>query len=321
MTVYNTAYDTTACNNYQMGKVIDAIQEARLRDWLPQADSVLYVESSTGACSAVTAFKHPLYISKIHSTDIRHSNENRVQPFLAMDVRASGRMDAISGQFKITNSSMYKNMLYRSALTSLWLTNGPNAFRSITPVAMAVFSSWVAETIGFRYNLDPKARIETMIIAAIFYTSNHVEGVEFDKANEARYLSAIANALKANVADVARIYDVTKAIGSIEEFCAKVKVFLNNVRLDNLNHGVLVSLMGATWGGDNHVELCAVALEHPPTWISLLLEAHTNMAMKKVGLSKIAERRQYQDGLGKLAQVIKSMAPDTAGKLVEKAIS
>lgn len=311
MTVYNTAYDTTACNNYRMAKVVDAVQEAQVRDWLTKADGVLYVENNNGAQGAVGAFKHPLYVAKEHATEIQHSNEARLNPMLAMDVRAAGRMDAITGFYKVKNSTMYKGLCYRAALTSLWLTNGPGAFRSISPMAMSVFASWIAETVGFRYNLDPKAKIELMIIAGIFYQSNHFEGIAFDKNNEARYLSGIANALKQNVNDVARIYDQTQAIGSIEEFCTKARLALDNVRLENLNKGVLVQLMGSTWAGDGATELCGIALEHPPTWISLLYEAHTNQALKKVGLSRICERRMYQEGLQQLATSLKVMAPET----------
>lgn len=330
MTVYNTAYDTTACNNSRgLAKIVNAIQEARFRDYLPVADGIVYVESTSAASNEIQAFKHALYISKHHSTEIQHSNEMKLEPYLAMDVRAAGRYNRGIGSgdmvaadsFKITNSTLYKNLVLRAALTGLWLSNGPNAFRSITPTAMAVYASWISETVSFRYSLDPQAKIELMILAAIFYTSNHVEGIEFDKAGEGRYLSSIANALRVGVADVARIYDVTKVIGSLEEFCVKTKAFLGNVRLENLSAGIMVALMGGTWGGDNAPELTAVALEHPPTWISLLFEAYTNTAMRKVGLSKICERRQYQDGLSKLAMVIKTLAPESVGLLGQQSIA
>ena len=323
MTVYNTAYDTTACNNYRMGKVVDAIREAEVRDWMASGDGVKFIERQDGAQGAIPAFKHALYISKHHPTEVQHSNEMKMNPLLAMDVRAAGRVDPATGQFKVRNGTMYKNLLYRASLASLWLTSGPSAFRAVSPMAMAVFASWVSETVGFRYTLDPKARMDLMIVAAIFYQSNHLEGVEFDKNNEARYLTGIANALSAfrvNVTEVARIYDITKAIGSAEEFCTKAKVVLNNVKLENFNAGVLISLMGGTWGGDNAPELCAVALEHPPTWISLLYEAHTNQAVRNVGLAKICERRQYQEGLKKLAVSLKLLAPDVTTLLTDKAV-
>jgi hypothetical protein len=318
MTIYNTAYQTTACANFVVQPIVSAIHEARLRDYLACADGVAYVDMSTGASGQVKAFKHPLLITKHDVASLRHSNELKLEPFLAMDVRAAGRFDAVTNRFKVTNSTLYKNLMYRAGLTSLWLTNGATAFRSITPTALSIFAAWLGEAIGFKYALDPKAKIETMIVAGIFYQSNHVEGIEFDKGNEARYVAGIANALKVSVTDVMRIYNQTQVIGSIEDFCNKLKLVLNNVRLENLNHGVLITLMGGTWAGDNAIELTAVAMEHPPTWISLVHEAATNLALKKVGLSRIVERHQYKDGLERLASLLKSSMPETAEKVARE---
>jgi len=317
MTVFNTAYDTTACNMFPMRGVIDAIQEAQLRDYLPTADSVVYVESGQGASGEVKAFKHAVYINKHHAEEIKHSNEIRNEPLLAIDVRNAGRFDIKEGQFKITNSTLFKNIVCRAALTSLWLTNGAGVFRNVNPMAMAVFASWISETVAFKYSLDPKAKIDLMIVAAIFYQSNQVDGTDFDP----RFLAGIASAMKVNITEVNRLYEQTKVITSLEDFCVKAKNALNNVRLENLNAGLMVALMGGTWGGDNAIELCAVAMEHPPTWLSLVFEAHTNQAMRKVGLSKIVERNQFKEQLSKLTMLIKSSAPDSAMLLQNQGIA
>lgn len=312
MTIYNTAYQTTACAGHRMAPVVDAVLEAKVRDFLTTADGVVYVDGTTGATSQVKAFKHALYIHKhTNPQDQRGAQTTAFEPILAMDVRTTGRFDSTTGRFKVTNSTMYRNLVYRAALSSVWLTNGPAMFRNITPMATGIFAAWLAEAIGFKYALDPKAKIELMVVAGLFYQSNHTEGVAFDKGNEARYIASVANALKVGQADVARIYNQTQAILSIEDFCDKAKQVLGNVRLENLNHGVLLTLMGSSWSGDNAPELCAVAMEHPPTWISLIYEAATNMALKKVGLSRIVERAQYKDGLERLKQMLKSMAPES----------
>jgi hypothetical protein len=318
MTIYNTAYQTTACANFRMQDIVSAVREAQVRDCLPSADGVAYVDVSTGASGQVKAFKHALLVTKHDVQAIRHSNELKLEPFLAMDVRAAGRFDVTTNRFKVTNSTMYKNLVYRAGLTALWLSNGATAFRAITPMATGIFAAWLSEAIGFKYALDPKAKIELMIVAGIFYQSNHVEGIEFDQGNEDRYLAAIANALKVNVVDVKRIYAQTQVISSIEDFCNKVKLVLGNIRLENLNHGILITLMGSTWAGDNAVELTAVALEHPPTWISLVYEAATNLALKKVGLSRIVERSQYKDGLERLASMLRSSLPESSEKVMRE---
>jgi hypothetical protein len=322
MTIHHTAYDTTACAGFRMAPIVDAILEAQLRDHLDRADGVAYVDASNGASGQIKAFKHAVYIHKsTNPQDHRGARTHYDEAILAMDLRACGRFDAQLGRFKVTNSTMYKNLVYRGGLSSVWLTSGANAFRAITPTATAIFASWLSEAIGFKYQLDPKSKIELMILAGLFYQSNHVEGIEFDKGNEDRYLSAVANALKVSVTDVKRIYTQSQVIVSIEDFCTKAKTVLGNVRLENLNHGVLVTLMGGTWAGDNAIELCAVAMEHPPTWISLIYEAYTNLALKKVGLSRIVERPRFADGMERLVQTLRSILPESTAKVDSEATS
>lgn len=321
MTIYNTAYDTTACANFRMDSIVSAILEARLRDPLNVADGVAYIDASNGASGQIKAFKHALYIHKAtNPRDWQGADISPHDPILAMDARAAGRFDATTGRFKVTNSTMYRNLVYRGALSAAWLRGGASAFRSITPLATSVFASWLGEAIGFKYALDPKTKIDLMIIAGIFYQSNHVTGIEFDKGNEQRYIAAIANAIRVPVTDVMKMYAHTQAIVSIEDFCNKVKSVLGNVRLESLNHGVLVSLMGGTWAGDNAIELTAVAMEHPPTWVALVHEAGTNVALKNMGLSKIVGRSHYKDGLDRLKQMLQSLAPEST-ELIEAAPS
>ncbi len=309
MSVYNTAYDTTILATTRMQKTVDAIKEARLRDWLSSSDSVLRVESTVGASAAVPAFNHPLYIGQ-HSVDVlKSSPDQQLEAFLAVDVRPTGRYDSVQDKFIVTNSTAYLGRLYRASLTSIWLTQGPNAIRNITPMAMGVYAAWIAETVGFRYGLDPKARYDLTILAAIFYASNHVEGLEFPKDQENRQIAGIANALKFSINDVMEVYNNVKLINSIEDFCTKAKSYLNNVRLTELNSGVFLAIMYSTWFGADSKENVGVALEHPPTWIAILMEAYSNTMMKKSKIAIICERRQYKDGLELLMRSVHTLAP------------
>lgn len=309
MTVYNTAYDTTVCKNFRMQKTMDAIKEARLRDWLPATDGVLRVESTTGASAVIPQFNHPLYIGK-HSPDVlKTSPDEQLDVYLAVDVRPSGRYDPVNNKFKVTNSTVYNSRIVRAALNAVWLAQGPKATKQLAPTALGVFANWISETIGHRFGLDPKSVYTLTILAGIFYASNHHEGLEFNKADENRSLAGIANALRYNIADVIDVYEQTKLIVSTEDFCKKAVQVLNNVRMSDFNDGVLVALMGSTWFGDNAKENIGVALEHPPTWLAIIYEAYTNTMMKKTAIARICERRSYKDGLDLLVRSMRTFAP------------
>jgi hypothetical protein len=321
MTIFHTAYDTTICSGTQSSveRIKNAIAEARIRDYLPSADDVVQVYSTRGAQAAIPAFNHPLYIL---NKDVSHGDGGANNAMLAVDLRPAVKADdgkssagldvSGSGEYRVTNATVYRARLYRAALNAVWLKEGPGSVRSLTPMAMSVFASWISETLSRRYALDPKTQYNLMILAGIFYSSNHFEGLEYEHTQENRVLAGIATALRVELPDVLTAYDNVKLILSIEDFCKKAKDYLNNVRLEELNAGILVALMKGTWAGDNAAENVAVALEHPPTWLAILLEAYTNRMIKFTTIAKICERRHFKDGLEMLVRAVKALAPETS---------
>lgn len=320
MTIFHTAYDTTACNGTasSVQRIRDAIAEARIRDYLPIADDTAQVYSTRGAQAAIPAFNHPLLIAKHFNGSVIDGAQ---EALLAIDIRPAVRDASMtqsdggvmgSGTYKVTNGSVYRTRLYRAALNAVWLKEGPGAIRSLTPIAMSIYASWISETLSRRYGLDPKTQYNLMILTAIFYSSNHIDGLEYDKAQENRYLAGIANSLKVDLPDVLTAYDSVKLILSVEDFCKKAKDYLGNVRLEELNSGVLIALLKGTWAGDNAAENIAVALEHPPSWLAILLEAYSNKTIKFTTIAKLCERRHYKDGLEMLVRAVKALAPQTS---------
>lgn len=322
MTVYNTAYQTTACAKYLTGKVVDGIEEARRRDYISNVDGLLLVASTKGAQGFIPQFTQPMYIGEHGVEHLRTHAEEQLSAFLAVDVRTAGRFESPpgeagivgSGSFKVTNESLYKSIVYRGGLTALWLTQGTNLFRAMAPVALPIYATWLAEMITQRFLLDPKARYDLVILSALFYMSNHVDELELGKENESRMLSWVAKSLKFDMSDVTKIYDQTKIITSVEDFCNKVILVLNNVKIspDKFNKGLLVALASGTWfAGPNPGEDVAVALEHPPTWISIVLEAYTNKSVRKSIISQICERSTHKDGLEAMLRNVKNEMKNT----------
>jgi hypothetical protein len=68
----------------------------------------------------------------------------------------------------------------------------------------------------------------------------------------------------------------------------------DSVRLKDFNAGVLFTLLGNTWFGANAKEMIAVATEHPPTWIAMLLSAFTERTFKNSQIAKILERNSFK---------------------------
>jgi hypothetical protein len=314
MTVYKTAYDTTVCHMFDMSKVVDAIKVAQVRDYPANRDGVVFIESTENSFAAIGEWKHPIYIGKgdLHNNAGRVGADWAVEPLLAVNLRTACRKDPHNPYgFKVVNSTGYRVQAYRAALNALWLENGGNAFRGIYPVTLAIYAQWIANALAFRYNLDYATKVKLLILAGIWYASNHVDGQEFARNDEDRQIAAITNALKLTAikgADVYAAYDSVKMINSIDEFCTKTKAYTGDVRLEDLNPGTMIAIIGGTWPVDNGIELAGVALEHPPTWLAMLYETTVNLAMRKTGLARLCEDKHYAEGLGKIKNIVQAHA-------------
>lgn len=326
MTIYNTAYDTTVCHMFKLDKIVDAIKVAQIREYPTHRDGVVMIEATDNTYSAIPEFKHPVYIGKadINNMAGRVHTDWSADPVLALNLRNACRKDPNSPYgYKVVNSTLYRTLAYRAALNMMWLENGGNAFRAIYPVTLALFAQWVANSITFRWGIDYATKVKIIALAGLWYASNHNSGIEFERNDEDRQLAAISNALKSSgvkPADVFAAYDSVKLIGSMEEFCSKAKVFTGDVRLEDLNAGTLITLMGGTWPVDNGPELVGVALEHPPTFLAMLYECTVNLAIRKSGLARLAEDKRWEEGIGKIRNVVAAHAPGIVD-LVESRIN
>jgi hypothetical protein len=65
--------------------------------------------------------------------------------------------------------------------------------------------------------------------------------------------------------------------------------------LNNLNTATLYPIMAGTWYGANSAEMVAVALEHPPTWVTMVYQATTARSYYHSALAKMLEQNQYKN--------------------------
>ena len=286
MTVSKTAYDTVACSSYLMKKTIDAIEIAYIHGQLKRMpDSLVFlVEGGNTVLDSIPAFAHPLEFM-----------DSEKRPCLAVDVRSFGKWDTSKNEFHIRNDIEYKLAIYRAQLSSIWINDHVAILRDISPTTMIVFASWISESVARRYSLDPREQLNLAILSAIFYNSLFTDSKELDEREKMRVATAISRNVRASSQDVLAIMDQVTVVNSLNEFCEMAAEITGSVRLKELTTGLLFSIIAGTWFGTNAKELIVVALEHPPTWMSILMLAFSERTFKNSGVTKIAERSGNKD--------------------------
>jgi hypothetical protein len=284
MSIFRTAYDTTACVGYQLSKTSTAINAAYYDgsvDRIPDTN-IRSIVGGSALANNVPAFAHPLLV------DIDNNK------LLFIDARSYGKIDINSNSFKVRNETEYNLLVTRAKLNEVWIKDNPLWLRDISYIPMSIFSSWVSESIGRRFALDPREQFNLAILAAIFYNSLFTDEAEITEHEKLRLINSISRSIHASATDVMEIVDKISIINNVFEYCSHAEEISGSIRLKELNPGILYSILGNTWFGTNAKEMVAVALEHPPTWIAILISAFTERSFKNSQISKLTERTNYK---------------------------
>lgn len=289
MSIFKTSYDTTIGSSFVMNKTEMAIKESIIKDYIESisGDLVRDLEispillSNSGTSEAnIPYFSHPLLIEDLHK-----------KKYLCGDIRQYIKKDdAPVNMFNIKNESEFNLIHNRLALNLIWLTQRPESIRDISFLPNAIFSSWISEGIASRFALDPKDQMMLAIISSFYYQSLFTEFNTFLEEDRQKMVSSIIKATRAPAKMVFEVTDKIEKLSNITDFCSTCKGILENTRIENLNAGLLITIVGNSWFGMNAKEVIAIALEHPPTWVSLVYAAFTERTYKRALLSRISER-------------------------------
>lgn len=304
MTIHKTAYDTTVCQGFVTEKTKQAIAVARVHGELGYAKNtigVVLVQGGGSASDSVPAFQHPMQLPQTGSHDTAVS--------LAVDVRPFGKYDSMRGEFVSRNDIELRLATSRAKLNYIWLTQQTNILRDISPLGMQIFCSWVSEAVAKRYVLEFAEQFKLHILAGIYYSSLFTDAVSIDENEKRRLAAAISRNLRVQQSDVMEVIEEMPIVHDLAGFCEAAATTVDPVRLVEMNPGVLIAILGGTWYNANSRELIGVALEHPPTWLAIILAAYNERTFKNSQIARIAERcdrdggRQYIRALSRVMEL------------------
>ena len=304
MTIFKTAYDTTATQGFRMDKTVDAIQRAWISGELKvQASGVRVVEGGRSVVDAVPQFEHPLWIE-----------DSDKQFFIAYDARPFGKVDRLTSSFIVRDGIQYDTATLRAKLNYVWLTETPNILRDISQLPAQIFAAWMAESITRRFVLDPEEQLRLAVLAAYHYQCLFTDAEKFDERELGRVVKAVSMSVNASAEQVYNLLSDLPVLQSISDFCAHAEKITGSVRLKELNPALLITLLGGSWFGHNHKEMIAVALEHPPTWLAIVAACYQSRTFKNSQVARVAEiKDRQQAGQNYLRSVIK-MTNDIVGQ-------
>lgn len=289
MSIFNSSYETTIGSSMKNVKQIEhAIKEACIKDLLYNSHlnlitsldfKPLVVTGSNASESNIPFFIHPLVIQNFNGHN-----------FVCIDVRPFIKKESTYWNIQVRSYPDFNFAKNRLIMNLAWLNNEVGQLRVNLSFASQVFAGWISESISKRFALDPRDHMTLTVIAhyyylSLFYPEDHIEEETLQK-----FAVHTIKATKFPSEFVFQVFDQIDSMKNIHDFCENVKRILNNIRLENLNEGLLITVLSNSWYGLNASENLAVALEHPPTWLAIVYAALQEKTFKHSLVARVAER-------------------------------
>lgn len=282
--IYNTAYETTVCKNMVTKNIKQEIMKMRIMGVTdPNEPGTFYKEEYPGIyciyrSSDITPFSHPFYI------------ENGNDKYLTIDLRTYVHFDSDNNlNFKVINNGGYDLITTRALLNKAWI-NYPKKYFLFDDRIIKVYSDWISTLMAKRYGLNLSEIINVSIITGAFYMSLFKDQGEWDEYDIYDIVNKLVNALRLPLKTVDPVVrKIDKQMLNVSDLCSQIVFQLENIRLKDFTQGALYSVVAnSTFSTQNRGELLGIALEHPPTWVSILYNSLNSSIYRKTIIADIA---------------------------------
>ncbi len=281
--MFNTPYETTACSTHVVTPILNEVKHALVSGDLKPAvtlkgKTLEGVYTIPSYLKGISPFFHPVLFT--------HNGKQ----VAVIDTRAFLKTGA-DGMARITSPNDYEFMLVRAALSLLWNSpdSGPGDQMAIADFAGQVFCRWVPETLVRRLSLDPMHQQTLVTLSGLFFFSQFSDAPLDTEQAQLHLAQRVARLTRVPIEAQLEILRDTGAIRDILGFVDVIKQKIASPRIEQLNAGLVVTSIGASWFGAASREVAAVALEYPPYLAAMLYSGITDRSYRNTPINKLAE--------------------------------
>lgn len=292
----DTAYDTIMGSASNVKPIQHAIEKALITSELRKVTlnlstageyKPLFVTGVLPSDAEIPLFTHPISVLT-----------SKAEKYLCTDLRLFVRQDASIEDIDsaVKNRTEFNFVKSRAILNLLWLNGEVDQLKITLSFASTVFAAWLSETIAKSYSLDFGDQTKLNIISLAYYQMLFSDSKELSGNDVEKLVVHIIKATKLPATVVYSVVERITVMNDINDYCSTVAKLLENVRLEKFNLAALLTIVANSWYGTANKEIIAVALEHPPTWISMVYTALSERTYKTSRVYQIAERYGKRGG-------------------------
>lgn len=269
--IYETAYETLAAKYTDVSDIKEDLLYGLSTGNLIQHERNKYLLYANSFSSQVKPFAHPIVI------------DNNI----FIDTRMLTKFDKMSNSIAI-NKEFTSVVINATFTIDYWLNGGTEEILLADTYHVNLFARLFSLNLGMRLNLDQRAVSMLEIITGWFYTSLFYQDTSSQeyKVKAARIISRATRYPMETVMEMsAENYDK-----GIESFVEHIKQLDVSRRLENLTPALIYTMLGGIWFGPNANQVMAVALEHPPTWLSLVYMSVIDKSYRSTILKTLGDK-------------------------------
>ncbi|HXQ35150.1 MAG TPA: hypothetical protein VN843_14135 [Anaerolineales bacterium] len=232
----------------------------------------------------IPLFSHPYYFKTHDGTEI-----------LATDMRLYLKKKVFDGTLTSLPKAMTSEVEYqftrsRAILNLEWLEGDVDVLKLNLSFATSLFGRWIADILSKAYSLDGRDQIIIAIASTYYYQALFTDDEQYDEDTIHKWSIHTAKVTNTDPKLIKSIFSKMPKILGVYSLIEAIKLSTDNIRLKDLNIVVLLTLIKNTWYGVNSKDIITVALEHPPTWMSVVHAAMQEKTFRSSMVYKIAER-------------------------------
>lgn len=279
-----TPFDTAVCRHYSLDEIRKALAFADAHGELqPVAENtpgVWMVTSLKNAQTRIPQFSHPLYFLNA-----------RKEIKLVVDARALvSPRDNIDQPMRVKSEMDLALLTHRALLQRAWTDCRYTDLRNISPLPQAVFARWISETMARQLDLQPHVQLQLSILTAFYFSCLFMEDESLTSQGMLKVCTAVAKATHAPLQTVIDTLEGVPVLHNLADYCQEIRAKGWSDRLKIVDPGVVLAFLAGSWNGPQAQEMVGVALEHPPTFYSLLFAAINERGFKRTRLADLMLR-------------------------------
>ena len=285
---FRDCYQTTSGQTAIIAPVVQKIKESIIKSG--RAGANLNVISDDGVV--------PCFITGTHASEMdipQFSHPLVVQyrdvSYVCSDMRLFVRVkESDPNHPEVRDRINYNFTISREILTMKWVSGHQTDIAYGLHFGATAFAYWISDTIKQAFALDFREQALLTAVCHLYYQTLFIDATEFDDEQRQRMAAHTIKGTKLPSEIVLEALNHFEKVTSVESLCEIIVKATGNIRLEKFNYPVLTTLLRNSWFGPNAKENIAVALEHPPTWCSIIYAALSDRTYKNSKIAQIADK-------------------------------